>query len=692
MALAIDGSTPVVAVNSVASTATVTTASFTPPAGALLLVLWSGNSSPGVNPSTPTITDNLGVHLTYTLIDWDSHPDTPFVDGQAATWRAVVGSSAAMTVTVTSGVSGSDKQSALRVVVITGQHATPTGAHGKSGSTSAASIAQSFTGTATSSQGFLVDCDWDVKGAQTAGTGCTLLSSANIGTAITYGFHRRTTADGTNGGSTAMNATLPGTSTALTWCYVEVVPADITAPPPVVADFTTAAVTAARTRAGIGQAILIRTPAGAASTADAAVPETFGLTADATRAAAGDVTLAETFGLSVDATVTSATRPPVVAGFTTAAVTAARGAFTRVGRPVVLRGPVGATATADATLPETFGLSVDATRAATADSPIGSTFGLSVDASTSSSSTPAPAPVDFTDAAVVAARAAYGRPGHWVVLRAPTSGATAGDVTFTETFGLSVAATRAATADSSVPSVFGLSVDATTGAASPQPAAFDFTDAASAAALWYRSRVVEPVITWPPGVASSNPTADVVLTETFGLSVTATRAATTAATIPITFGLTTDATRSVAGAVSIGETFGLSVTATASTPGTAQVTLTETFGLTTTAVLGAAGAATIPETFGLAAAATRNTAGAGVLAESFALTADAIRGVSAATAVGSTFGLTVAAIITTGFPADGTAGPGSGATIHAGPGAGIPATIHADPGPGSPAARATGGA
>lgn len=230
MALAIDASTPAIATNTVSGTATVATASFTPPTGALLLIRWAGNThSPGA-PSTPTITDSLGAHLTYTLLDWQSRSDSPTKDGQAAQWWAKVGTSAAMTVTVTNVVGGAatERQAALHVTVITGQDGTtPIGAHGKSGSASASSIGQSYTASATSGWGFLAYCDWDDKGAATAGTGCTLTNggSGSIAGVISYGFIRRSSADDTSGGSNTLNATLPGTSTNLSWVYAEVLPA-----------------------------------------------------------------------------------------------------------------------------------------------------------------------------------------------------------------------------------------------------------------------------------------------------------------------------------------------------------------------------------------------------------------------------------------------------------------------------------
>jgi len=225
MALAIDASTPIIATQSNGTIATVTSASFTPPAGSLLLVRWSGNSQNTTPPSAPSITDNLGVHLSWALLDWQSRADSPTKDGQAATWWAVVGTSAAMTVTITNGAASGFRAAALKVLVITGQNiASPIGAHGKAGSASAATIAQNYTAQGTNGQGFIVVCDWDVMGSQTAGTGCTIVDggSTDIGTSITYGFFRRTSADDVNGAGNTLNVTLPATSTNLSWTYAEV--------------------------------------------------------------------------------------------------------------------------------------------------------------------------------------------------------------------------------------------------------------------------------------------------------------------------------------------------------------------------------------------------------------------------------------------------------------------------------------
>jgi hypothetical protein len=223
--LAIDGSSPAVATQTNGATATVVSASFTPPANSVLEVCWSANTVTTSDPAAPSITDSLGTPLTYSQVQWKHRGDAgPTVDGQTAIWRADVGASpAAMTVTVTNGAASGFRHAALKVYVWTGQDAaSPIGANGKSGSTSAASIAQSYTAQATGGQGTIVAADWDDKGAETAGTGCTVDGSADLAGQFTYCFARRTSADDVNTNSNTLNVTLPATSTNLSWVYVEI--------------------------------------------------------------------------------------------------------------------------------------------------------------------------------------------------------------------------------------------------------------------------------------------------------------------------------------------------------------------------------------------------------------------------------------------------------------------------------------
>lgn len=225
MALAIDASSPAVATQATVGTTTVTTASFTPPAGSVLVIGWNGNNNGGATPTTPTITDSLGAHLTYTQADWVSHVDSASLDAQAAFWTAPVGSSAAMTVTVTNhGVTA--VEAALKIWVLTGENATPVGAHGKGFAVVATgSIAQGYTAQATSGWGFLSVCDWNATGNETAGTGCTVDGTGSVGAGqISYAFARRTTADDANGVTNTLRTTLAANSTNLSWVYIEILP------------------------------------------------------------------------------------------------------------------------------------------------------------------------------------------------------------------------------------------------------------------------------------------------------------------------------------------------------------------------------------------------------------------------------------------------------------------------------------
>lgn len=221
MALVIDSSSPAVATN---TGATVTNTSFTPPAGSILVIGWTGNTGTVNLTPQPSITDSLGAHLTYNLVGWNSRVDSPATNGQAAMWTANVVTSAAMTISVTNNDPSDPTDNSLDVWVVTGQDASPIGAFGKASSTSASSIAQSYTAQATSGQSFMVVCDWDAKGNQTAGSGCTMDATGTFPGIISYGYVNRTLDDDTNGSLNSINSNLPGTSTNLSWVYVEIKP------------------------------------------------------------------------------------------------------------------------------------------------------------------------------------------------------------------------------------------------------------------------------------------------------------------------------------------------------------------------------------------------------------------------------------------------------------------------------------
>jgi hypothetical protein len=228
VSLAIDGSTPAAKQQSDGTIANVVSDSFTPPDASLLLVCWSSNSHGSTNPSAPGITDSLGAHLTYNLIGWRSHADAaPVVAGQTAMWWAWVTTSAAMTVTVTSGAATTYRASELQVIVITGADPLdPIGASGKAGSAGpVSSFAQNYTAEATSGWGFLTVSDWDASGTATGGTGCTAIAAGTVPSSqFSYGQISRTTPDDSNGSNNTINVTLAGNSQNLSWVYAEVLP------------------------------------------------------------------------------------------------------------------------------------------------------------------------------------------------------------------------------------------------------------------------------------------------------------------------------------------------------------------------------------------------------------------------------------------------------------------------------------
>jgi len=223
--LALDASAP--AVFTTSTVGTVTSASCPPPAGSLLVVCLAGNSSNSSNPNQPTITDSRGTPLTYTLRQWRSRVDAgPQVSGQVAIWTAPVTSSAAMTVSITTtGTSVVEK--AARVWVFTGQDTTdPIGATGKAGSQSATAIAQNYTAESTGGWGVMSVCDWDATGAPTAGSGCTLDGTGNVGSGqISYCFPRRTTADDVNTVANTLRFNPAASSTNLQFAWIEINPA-----------------------------------------------------------------------------------------------------------------------------------------------------------------------------------------------------------------------------------------------------------------------------------------------------------------------------------------------------------------------------------------------------------------------------------------------------------------------------------
>lgn len=223
MGLVLNASSPALATTNARSN---TTASFTPPDGALLLAMWAGNSQGNIDPGTPTPSSSPA--LSWTQDAWDRWGSgLPQQNAQAGVFHAAVNLGAATTVTVLNGAITDSFGSALRVYAVTGHDpVTPIASAGGSRANSPTSITASYTATVTGSQGFLVVADWNATDTTpwTATAGCTIVDDATLSPEISYAVVIRTDPDGVIGETTSIGLTgLGGASTQLHWAYAELV-------------------------------------------------------------------------------------------------------------------------------------------------------------------------------------------------------------------------------------------------------------------------------------------------------------------------------------------------------------------------------------------------------------------------------------------------------------------------------------
>jgi hypothetical protein len=211
-----------------------TTASFTPPANSRVIVCLRYNTGSGDTPGTPTITDNLGVHLTYTLVADNRRGvinPPPDADAGIAIWKAV-GTGAAMT--VTAGSSGTASTGvAIKVLVWTdssgstpdvGPNKTQTGA----GSATGTNIFSTSTlASSTGGCGLLAGVDWLASAVPTAGSGCTVTGgdAAQQGSNMSYCVIIRSLNDTVSGSNFTVTGSWGATSTNARWSTIEITPA-----------------------------------------------------------------------------------------------------------------------------------------------------------------------------------------------------------------------------------------------------------------------------------------------------------------------------------------------------------------------------------------------------------------------------------------------------------------------------------
>ncbi len=235
--IGIDASTPALAND---ATGTIATASFTPPAGSLVLVMWACNAATATDsPPPPSIADSLASPLAYTLGPFatPASTGTTTVGGQAALWTAPVPVAAPMTITVTDhDATTGYAQAGLQVMVLTGANlSSPVQSSGVGAlSTAGATFSQSYTParSGTGGMAFMAATDWAIDASSMgAGTGCTLISSDYQSPNVLYGFLRRTSADDVAGTPSSVSGTLNIADTIL-WAWADIAPASsIPAPP-----------------------------------------------------------------------------------------------------------------------------------------------------------------------------------------------------------------------------------------------------------------------------------------------------------------------------------------------------------------------------------------------------------------------------------------------------------------------------
>jgi len=237
--LALDTSTPVAVTATDAGagshTVTLTTASFTPPAGSVVIACFYTNDGNGGTLSAFAITDNLATHLTYTNFASRGNPTN---DVQVNGWWAAVSTSAAMTVSASYHNSAGDagSPSLLRVLVINGANTTSpigvtSGARGRT--TNISGAAAQYSSTVNGSWGWLMYADWTASGIPTVPAGETVDASFNVSGEDSYALIKQSSTTVTAGTTVTMSTSTPTSGLQLSYAYFEIVPSGGGPPPPV---------------------------------------------------------------------------------------------------------------------------------------------------------------------------------------------------------------------------------------------------------------------------------------------------------------------------------------------------------------------------------------------------------------------------------------------------------------------------
>ncbi len=171
MAVSIDASTPVRFTGTPAhnGVAVITSASFTPPAGAMLVVCVNSDTLNIVDTQTSVVSDTQGESWSQRAARQPNEGSSG-LGGFSAIHVAIATASVARTVSVSlTGVDTSTRRVSAKVYVLTSQHATQTGAANGEGSSTTNSITPAlFTSTNADGLAIVCDTDWQANGTFTS--------------------------------------------------------------------------------------------------------------------------------------------------------------------------------------------------------------------------------------------------------------------------------------------------------------------------------------------------------------------------------------------------------------------------------------------------------------------------------------------------------------------------------------------
>jgi hypothetical protein len=207
VALAIDASTPA---KTTGTTLALTTASFTPPSGSLVLINFGSNNIGTTDVSIASVT-NTGTAITWSR--WARKNKNAGSDGGAgqeggAEIWAGEGTGGAITITVTGVGTGVGAEKMVDVIVFTG--AVLTVGNKGNGSNNAGTVTCNVTGCSAGSHVVASASDWSQAGLGTAGSGQTIVNEHDVAGQISLHTWRTTSVLGSAGTQT-MNLTAPAT-------------------------------------------------------------------------------------------------------------------------------------------------------------------------------------------------------------------------------------------------------------------------------------------------------------------------------------------------------------------------------------------------------------------------------------------------------------------------------------------------